>query len=354
MRGVIRTLLCGAVFSLPAGYLSAERTLTLVDRGQAKVIRTFAADVRSLLTRHGVRLSTGDVIASGFSAGLPKRVEIRRAQPVVLVVDGERETKLVTGTTVRQVLKESDIPIAGATVVPQLSTRVRRHDEIVVKHSTEVKVLHDGITEAVATNELTVGGLLRNLNIELGPLDRVEPALTDHPVGGTEIRVFRVGRSLEQESIQIPFKRILQRTSTLEVGVKKLSRPGKPGMRVRQFQVTYQDGKVRGRQVVSDRVVQRPVDEIYLVGTYRPPPPALNVQTGQATWYQRNGLCAAHRTLPMGTNVQVTNVSNGRQVTVTINDRGPFGSGRIIDLSDDAFSQLAPLGSGIINVKIAW
>jgi uncharacterized protein YabE (DUF348 family) len=354
VRGVIRTLLCGAVFSLPATYLSAEKTLTLVDRGQPKVIRTFAADVRSLLARHSVTLSTGDVITSGFRAGLPKRVEIRRAQPVVVVIDGERETKLVTGSTVRQVLKELDIPVAGATIVPQLSSRVRRYDEIVVKHSTEVKVLHDGMTETVSTNQLTVGGLLRKLNIELGPLDRVEPAITDHPVGGTEIRVFRVGRTLEQETSQVPFKRILERTSTLEVGVKKLSRPGKVGTRVREFQITYQDGKVRGRQLVADRIVQRPVDEIYLVGTYRPPPPALNVQSGQATWYERNGLCAAHKTLPMGTNVLVTNVNNGRQVTVTINDRGPFGSGRIIDLSDDAFSMLAPLGAGIINVKIAW
>ena len=46
-----------------------------------------------------------------------------------------------------------------------------------------------------------------------------------------------------------------------------------------------------------------------------------------------NGLTAAHRTLPFGTKVLVTNVRNGRTVLVRINDRGPYGRGRIIDLS---------------------
>jgi rare lipoprotein A len=51
--------------------------------------------------------------------------------------------------------------------------------------------------------------------------------------------------------------------------------------------------------------------------------------------------------------VTVTNLANGRKVTVIINDRGPFG-GRIIDLSDDAFAQLAHLGTGVIDVRLYW
>jgi rare lipoprotein A len=57
----------------------------------------------------------------------------------------------------------------------------------------------------------------------------------------------------------------------------------------------------------------------------------LRTATGEA--YNPNGLTAAHRTLPFGTRVTVTNVRNGQSVTVTINDRGPFVRGRDIDLS---------------------
>jgi rare lipoprotein A len=63
---------------------------------------------------------------------------------------------------------------------------------------------------------------------------------------------------------------------------------------------------------------------------------------------------AAHQTLPFGTRVNVVNLANGNRVTVVINDRGPYIDGRIIDLSDDAFAQLAPLGAGTISVRISW
>jgi rare lipoprotein A len=65
-------------------------------------------------------------------------------------------------------------------------------------------------------------------------------------------------------------------------------------------------------------------------------------------------LTAAHRTLPFGTKVKVTNKSNGRSVTVTINDRGPFVRGRVIDLTPAAaraigFNGLAPVTLSVIS-----
>ena len=61
---------------------------------------------------------------------------------------------------------------------------------------------------------------------------------------------------------------------------------------------------------------------------------------------------AAHKKLPFGTIVKVTNINNGKSVVVKINDRGPFVKGRIIDLSDSAFSSIANLNAGVIKVKI--
>jgi len=63
-------------------------------------------------------------------------------------------------------------------------------------------------------------------------------------------------------------------------------------------------------------------------------------------------LTAAHKTVPFGAKVRVTNTRNGRQITVRINDRGPFVQGRIIDLTRTAFSKIADLGQGVVDVKI--
>ena len=63
-------------------------------------------------------------------------------------------------------------------------------------------------------------------------------------------------------------------------------------------------------------------------------------------------LTAAHRSLPFGSQVKVTNLSNQRSVIVRINDRGPYVSGRIIDLSQAAAERLEMVKAGVVRVKI--
>ena len=88
------------------------------------------------------------------------------------------------------------------------------------------------------------------------------------------------------------------------------------------------------------------------------------VQCGKASWYaltsmtasgeraDPNDLAAAHRTLPFGTLVRVSNLGNGREITVRINDRGPFVAGRVIDVTKAAANKLGFVPQGIAKVRI--
>jgi rare lipoprotein A len=69
-------------------------------------------------------------------------------------------------------------------------------------------------------------------------------------------------------------------------------------------------------------------------------------------WFNPNAMTAAHKTLPFGTKVRVTNHNNGRSVVVTINDRGPYIKGRVIDLSRAAAQQVGMTGSGVAPVSV--
>jgi rare lipoprotein A len=83
-----------------------------------------------------------------------------------------------------------------------------------------------------------------------------------------------------------------------------------------------------------------------------------SAQCGRASWYaltsktasgermNPSAMTAAHRTLPLGSKVRVTNQNNGRSVIVRINDRGPFVKGRVLDLSKGAAQQLGFVSSG--------
>ena len=75
-------------------------------------------------------------------------------------------------------------------------------------------------------------------------------------------------------------------------------------------------------------------------------------RTASGETYQGNRLTAAHKTLPFGTIVKVTNLANNESVNVVINDRGPYVDGRIIDLSRAAAKQLNYLNRGTAEVKI--
>ncbi len=85
--------------------------------------------------------------------------------------------------------------------------------------------------------------------------------------------------------------------------------------------------------------------------------------SGKASYYKLGGrtasgshvghMTAAHRSLPFGTKVRVTNLGNGRSAVVVINDRGPFVRGRIIDVSSGAAEVLGMRHSGVARVRVS-
>ena len=75
-------------------------------------------------------------------------------------------------------------------------------------------------------------------------------------------------------------------------------------------------------------------------------------RTASGEPFNQHGLTAAHRTLPFGPRVMVTNLKNDRSVVVRINDRGPHTRGRLIDLSKAAAQQLDMIRSGTARVRV--
>ena len=75
-------------------------------------------------------------------------------------------------------------------------------------------------------------------------------------------------------------------------------------------------------------------------------------RTASGTRYDKGELSAAHKTLPLGTRVRVTDSRSGRSVVVRINDRGPYHGGRIIDLSRAAANQIGLTGKGVGRVTL--
>ena len=114
-------------------------------------------------------------------------------------------------------------------------------------------------------------------------------------------------------------------------------------------------------RVASRSVVSR---KRFALASDRPAASTRDAATGLASFYRHgtktaNGekfdpaeLTAAHRTLPFGTKLRVTNVTTGQSVTVRVNDRGPFIAGRVVDVSHGAAEALGMTGAGLAKVKL--
>lgn len=402
---------CGVLVAiLGFGALVGEKEVSLVVDGRLREITSHADTVGDLLQRADVRVGDHDDVSPDADTSLADGmiVEVVRAREITLLVGGNERRMIVTALTVEELLDELGEGGGRHDVVrPARLAPVRSGMVVEVVTPVPVTVAADGVEHEVITDAASVGSVLDGLGIAVGPDDRVTPPADARPEPGTHIVVERVTTTAETRQEAIGFATEERSTDDLPRGERREVRPGKEGTREIAEEVVRVDGAEESRTRTEEQVVREPEPAVVEVGTgtpeepkpaptpaaspspRSPPAPALrpspsagsaapptppaqetgNSQTGEASKYSPElageptasgepydpgALTAAHRTLPLGTRVTVTNVANGRSVTVRINDRGPFVAGRIIDLSQAAFSRIGRPGAGLLDVRIQW
>jgi uncharacterized protein YabE (DUF348 family) len=357
-RVVARTSMAAVVLAGGLLYIALQKNVTLVVDGNARPVATFDSNVGELV--RGVPLQPGDHVVPSPSTHL--------ADGMVVVVD---RTVPVTATA-------PSSPTGGVWAVGGVSGALR--EELLAPAETalsadaanepsaivEERVVVMGKVRDVLTNASTVGTLLSAMGIEPDGRDRVLPSPSTPLSKTTTVRFVDVDRHTRKVTSPIPYTTYTTYSSSMAPGRVDVVRDGKPGRFERTYRVRTIDDKVVSTHQIGQHVVLTPVAEHRVVGRASaaatsvggasPAGAASGVEVGEASWYSfppGSGFTAAHPWLPFGTHVTVTNVANGRSVTVVINDRGPFG-GRSIDLSPEAFAQIAPLSQGVADVRLTW
>jgi resuscitation-promoting factor RpfB len=336
-----------------ASVLRLSKEVTLVIDGRPRTVGTMATSVADLLEQQEIEVGRHDRVMPHPDAELADGMAVRVffAKEISLLLNGVERTVWVTGDkNVRDVLEKVNVRAGRhAYLEPARGATVEDGDVIVYEPAVDIALVVGGKARQVITNAQDVGLLLSELGVRLDQDDIVEPRIRTPLEAGMEVRVIRVVEREVVEEAPIAYPTEVKKTGELMLGIRRIAQEGAPGSLRKTFEVRLEDGREVDRRLLGVDTVREPVPRIILEGT-RPP----HVQTGVASWYRRAGMVAAHQSLPFGTQVKVTNLATGRSVVVVINDRGPFIGGRIIDLSDDAYAQLAHLGSGTISVRIAW
>jgi hypothetical protein len=233
-------------------------------------------------------------------------------------------------------------------VFPEKEAHLTSGKIVRVLRARKIKILVAGQTLEKWTLQKTVAGVIAENNIQLGRLDKVSPETTLVPVSNAPIVITRIDVEEKIVNEEIAFKEIANEDNSLNWREKKITQTGEKGLREIKYRITYKNSKEVERIVLEKKIIKEPVAQIVTQGTL--------IKTGKthkgvASWYAwKGGLFAANPWLPMGSYVKVTNPNNNKSVIVQINDRGPFGNGRIIDLDKVAFARIAPIGAGVANI----
>ena len=338
-------------------YGALEKHVTVRVEDSLIRVRTFATTVGDVLDRADIHLGPNDRVRPPLATPLRDGmlIEVRRAKPITILLNGQPRHVIVTGLTVDEVIDEMRLRASIADFVGSPGDeRVTPGMVLVYRNAVGIAVMHDGVTQRVITNAASIGQVLGELGITLGGQDEVRPSIALVPRAGMVVSVIRIGTRVETSIQKIPYPTVKRGNPFLERGEHAVLRGGRSGVARVRYSVTYKDGKAVTRQRLGAHVLRAPVARILAVGIGPRCICTRGTKTGDGTWYRHPGLTAASPWLAFGTVVRVTNLENGRTVTVTINDRGPTGPGRIIDLSDSAFAHIASLGEGVIRVRIRW
>lgn len=330
-------------------WLSQVSVMVAVD-GDRVAVRTRASTVAGVLEGNGVTLEVHDRVSPPLESPVVEGAEITvmRAQPVLVELNGATRTVWTTAATVAALTKELGLPDAEV-VGSDPSARLGEGAQVVLRRGETVTLAVDGGERVFLTQAPTVAALLADAGIALDGDDEVVPAADAPVTDAARIEVTRVETDLTTEEHSISFSTVRRDDPSLLRGVVKTVQEGRPGVERVEYRLTSRNGEVVEREVVSRTVVREPVNRIQAVGT------KVSVSGGgKASWYSGPAGTCAHRTLPFGTQVSVTNTGNGKSVVCRVADRGPFVEGRVIDLSHDTFTQIASPSAGVIGVHLSW
>lgn len=235
-------------------------------------------------------------------------------------------------------------------IFPLKEAKIYSGSKIIIERNKDISITLDGNKINGKTLGRDVAAALWDNNVKLGDDDFTNPSV-ETPIGDkSKIEVVRVDIREEKVKKDVDFEKISTEDGKLGWRIKKISQKGVKGADEYTYKVVSHNSKEISRKLLSKERILDPISEISVQGTYMK---LGKKNTGFGTWYAwKGGLFAASPWLPMGSYAKVTNESTGQSVVVQINDRGPFGKNRIIDLDKVAFAKIAGLGAGVINVIV--
>jgi uncharacterized protein YabE (DUF348 family) len=262
--------------------VAMDKDVTVDVDGHEAHIRTYDATVGQVLRDQGYTPGAHDAISPSPNAPVTDggKVMLERGRLVRLTVDGVTQDQWTRSLTVGDALRQLNVVPNGAWVSTGPNSQIPLSGVAVQIRTPKTIMLMDGASTPrhVTTTVATVGDLLKDQHIAIGPHDAVSQSLSLPVKAGMQISISRNGTSIVTvtQSIDAPVQKI--QDSTMNEGTQKITNPGAAGSEIVTYRVTKHNGRETGRAVISTQVTKKPVPKVIREGTKALP--------GDAIWDQ--------------------------------------------------------------------
>lgn len=395
MSKVVASAIAGALSLTSAGGLTMVQaldrdTVTFSVDGVSQQAKVKPGTVKQALAQQGIPVGPHDDVQPSLDSEIHdgQVITVNYGRRVVVTIDGKKVVRWTTAKNVAEVLAQLNQSDPDNLVSVSRSLDISRAGlSFSMQTAKDVTVTIGGKTQKI-TAVGTVADALKAAKVEVDSSDAVNPGLGTPLSDGMKITLTMVDQKSQKRRVAVPFSTKKVEDSSLSKGEIKVITKGVNGINEETWTVVFKDGKKVSEKKVSSKVVNAPVTQVVKVGTKTASSSSPSTRSSSASHrstasqssdpvtsgttclastygegdgtaggptasgetFDPSAFTAASKTLPLGSTIRVTNVSNGRTVTVRINDRGPYVGGRCLDLSTAAMNAIAP-GQGLVTVR---
>lgn len=395
MSKVVASAIAGALSLTSAGGLTMVQaldrdTVTFSVDGVSQQAKVKPGTVKQALAQQGITVGPHDDVQPSLDSEIHdgQVITVNYGRRVVVTIDGKKVVRWTTAKNVAEVLAQLNQSDPDNLVSVSRSLDISRAGlSFSMQTAKDVTVTIGGKTQKI-TAVGTVADALKAAKVEVDSSDAVNPGLGTPLSDGMKITLTMVDQKSQKRRVAVPFSTKKVEDSSLSKGEIKVITKGVNGINEETWTVVFKDGKKVSEKKVSSKVVNAPVTQVVKVGTKTASSSSPSTRSSSASHrstasqssdpvtggttclastygegdgtaggptasgetFDPSAFTAASKTLPLGSTIRVTNVSNGRTVTVRINDRGPYVGGRCLDLSTAAMNAIAP-GQGLVTVR---
>ena len=254
------------------GYAATAKTVTITVDGQQQEVSTHAGSVEGALESAGLSVSEHDVLAPGADTDISdgSQIALERGRLLTLTIDGQQRQVWTTATTVEEALAELGQNPGAYALSADRSREVPLDGLAVTAETIFATSLTDGATPAanLQSSANTVGELLKEKGITLGPLDTVSPAAETPLSAGLAVVVTRVAQTQVTEQVPVAQPADQQvEDANLDEGSSNVTQEGSAGTDSVTYQVTTTNGAQSAKTEVSRTAVTPAQPKIIAVGT---------------------------------------------------------------------------------------